>query len=564
MCPEEKQPSFTGSEGGRSCNGPMMEKSTASDSPQVSEDIGSTMEKARRKKRKRETFATAESPRRVKRKICDDKSSTCSQSIQGTTLYKTSPADSTSKEKAFGPFFDPRCKKMSEQLSSLTKIDWRDSDIQSWNSSLKKEELNCGVSLRTNINPRKKNSSMTFYPSSQSSAVEYMVPGSINVETRVRKVRLYPNQKQKQQFKKWFGDTRYTYNAALDYTRKHQHEFDMIWLRNRLVINQNLPYSKAFLKHTPKHIREGAIKDLVTARKAALSNMTGGNIKKFELGFRSKRQVRQSIVIPKAALRVCPTGLHIYKQFTKSPVVCNSKKVLVDHDCRLVCDGGMYFLCIPTDIPVCVSERKREFCAIDPGVRCFATLYSLNGVACYGEDMEARLTQRLLRLDKLRSKIDMEKRKRNRRRKKDAFHRLSSSFQNVQRDMHYKMANHMCERFTDIILPRFRSQQMSRKENRQLKTKTVRSMCALSHGKFRSRLIETGLLKGVVVHDCLEPYTTKSCSSCGTINDDIGSKKIFECFNCSMIADRDVNASKNIMLKFMKEQDMLLGTHACA
>ena len=131
MCPEEKQPSFTGSEGGRSCNGPMMEKSTASDSPQVSEDIGSTMEKARRKKRKRETFATAESPRRVKRKICDDKSSTCSQSIQGTTLYKTSPADSTSKEKAFGPFFDPRCKKMSEQLSSLTKIDWRDSHIQS-------------------------------------------------------------------------------------------------------------------------------------------------------------------------------------------------------------------------------------------------------------------------------------------------------------------------------------------------------------------------------------------------------------------------------------------------
>ncbi|KLL02395.1 MAG: transposase IS605 [Mycoplasmataceae bacterium RC_NB112A] len=48
----------------------------------------------------------------------------------------------------------------------------------------------------------------------------------------------------------------------------------------------------------------------------------------------------------------------------------------------------------------------------------------------------------------------------------------------------------------------------------------------------------------------VSPYlTSKKCSSCGKINKELGNKEIFECLNCGLILDRDVNATKNILWK---------------
>lgn len=566
MSQGEKQQNSTESEDQQLSTGPTETKSKASNNLVDREGIGLTTSKMiqEENKRKREESVTVGSHQQDRKKICSDKLSTCNPSIRDTKSSQTLPVDSTSKGKVLKPFFDQRCKEMSKQLSSHTKIDWHDSGIQSWNSSFRKETLNCSASLTTNIDPKKKNSSLTFYQSSQSSAAESMVQESTKKTTRVRKVRLYPNQLQKKQFRKWFGDTRYTYNSALAYTKKHEHKFNMIWLRNRLVINQNLPYSKKFLKDTPKHIREGAIKDLVSARKAALSNAKNGNIKHFELGFRSKKSPKQSIVIPKAAIRVCESGLFIYKQFTKDAIVCNTKKIEVKHDCRLVFENGLFYLCVPTDIEYKVEARKRSYVGVDPGVRCFACAYSLNGCLKYGENLRDVFYKRLLRLDALKSKIDTEKRKRNKQRKMVAFKRLSSKFHNIRRDIHYKMAHHMCTNFTDIIMPHFENHQMSAKGNRQLKTKTVRQMFSLAHGKFRVRLMETAERYGSTVHDITEPFTTKGCSGCGHIVEDLGGSKEFHCPNCGSKFDRDINSGKNFILKYAVENDFHMGIHAYA
>ena len=39
------------------------------------------------------------------------------------------------------------------------------------------------------------------------------------------------------------------------------------------------------------------------------------------------------------------------------------------------------------------------------------------------------------------------------------------------------------------------------------------------------------------------------CSNCTFIKKDLGPNKIFNCNNCNLIQDRDVNASRNICLK---------------
>jgi putative transposase len=202
-----------------------------------------------------------------------------------------------------------------------------------------------------------------------------------------------------------------------------------------------------------------------------------------------------------------------------------------------------------------LDRKKKEVCAVDPGVRSFLTVFSEKEIAIYGEGLEETLYQRLVHLDKLRSKIDLEKRKRNKRRQKDAFARLSKKFQNIQRDIHYKIAKDLCTAYSNIVLPVFDSKSMA--QSKQLRTKTVRSMSALAHGKFRTRLVESASMYGATVHNIGEEFTSKTCSSCGWMNENLGSNKVFHCQSCSFTGDRDVNAAKNIFLKALTQ-----GLHA--
>ena len=65
----------------------------------------------------------------------------------------------------------------------------------------------------------------------------------------------------------------------------------------------------------------------------------------------------------------------------------------------------------------------------------------------------------------------------------------------------------------------------------------------------KQRLIYKAYVAGKKVFLVPEHHTTKTCSSCGTINHNVGSKEIFECNSCKLITGRDMNASKNMKLK---------------
>jgi len=47
-----------------------------------------------------------------------------------------------------------------------------------------------------------------------------------------------------------------------------------------------------------------------------------------------------------------------------------------------------------------------------------------------------------------------------------------------------------------------------------------------------------------------ESYTSKTCTRCGQINN-VGASERYECERCRIKIDRDVNGSRNIMLKNM-------------
>ena len=69
--------------------------------------------------------------------------------------------------------------------------------------------------------------------------------------------------------------------------------------------------------------------------------------------------------------------------------------------------------------------------------------------------------------------------------------------------------------------------------------------------QLKQRLIYKAFIESKKVIYVPEHYTTKTCSSCGELNKDIGSKKVFECPTCNLITGRDINAAKNMKLKGM-------------
>ena len=87
------------------------------------------------------------------------------------------------------------------------------------------------------------------------------------------KIRIRPNRQDAQVLRQWFGCVRQTYNTALAAIRDgaipHKKRFNKFWLRNRFVTSRNIPKRHSYLyETTPKHVREGAIDDLVRAYKA--------------------------------------------------------------------------------------------------------------------------------------------------------------------------------------------------------------------------------------------------------------------------------------------------------
>jgi putative transposase len=69
--------------------------------------------------------------------------------------------------------------------------------------------------------------------------------------------------------------------------------------------------------------------------------------------------------------------------------------------------------------------------------------------------------------------------------------------------------------------------------------------------KLKQRLLYKAYVQGKKVFLVPEHHTTKTCSGCGYINDHVGSKEIFDCPNCKSKTGRDMNASKNMLLKGM-------------
>jgi transposase len=276
------------------------------------------------------------------------------------------------------------------------------------------------------------------------------------------------------------------------------------------------------------------------------TNFKNGNIKHFELSFKSKKQNSWSIGIPKSAIKlVNDREIRIYTQTEMHSFRLTEQVSDINHDCNLCFDGIDYYICIP-EIKQMKHSRGNWFASLDPGERKFQTLFCPddNMYIKMGTNASRKIYLLMLKLDNL---IGVSASKPSRK-IKTCILSLRRKILNLQKELHNKISSYLCNNYTNIYVPKLTKNNNILKINgRTLQTKTVRQMSALGHCKFIEKLkTKAQLFTNVHVRVITEEYSSQKCLGCKLLTKT--SNELYQCKHCKYTIDRDILGSTNILL----------------
>jgi len=357
-------------------------------------------------------------------------------------------------------------------------------------------------------------------------------------------------------------------------------------LRAKFVNNsvyENDP-ARRWVLDTPYEIRDTAMRDYVKACKSTRELYKTGRIKSYDMHFRSKKDKQQSITVRNREYKKTPghnTFSFARGSFKSAGVLdlIGAREPLpaeIGYDARLTRTRlGEWYLCVPMALDDVEQDKAvhelggdnqassvmpqppaTNVCALDPGVRCFQTLYDPSRPAVI--EIGAGDISRIYRLghaaDKLQSKrsaVHGHKRYSYQR----AYLRILRKIRRLVDELHCKTAKFLTDNYNVVLLPSFDTAQMAANSRgaRRISSKAVRGMMSWAHYRFKQRLLNkaynaSGSGKCHVVV-CKEDYTSKTCTVCGTLNTTLGGAKVFGCASCGLRIGRDYNGARNILLK---------------
>jgi putative transposase len=107
----------------------------------------------------------------------------------------------------------------------------------------------------------------------------------------------------------------------------------------------------------------------------------------------------------------------------------------------------------------------------------------------------------------------------------------------------------LCMHYNYVVIPRLNFHNFT-----NLYRKHKEKMATLRHCEFIDKLInKTREFTWCKVIECDEQWTSKTCGKCGKIDNDLGKSRTYSCKHCSVIIDRDINASRNILLRYVSQ-----------
>ena len=368
-------------------------------------------------------------------------------------------------------------------------------------------------------------------------------------DIRIKRIKLKPNYKTREIIKEWCNTSRAVYNKGVDEISKDNKNANFFQLRNKYVTakskeirNENV---QDWMLKTPKDIRAGALKNLVSGFKSGITNLKRKNIKFFNLKYRLKKSNTQVIEIPKSAIKILDNKqVKIFGRYIKDGIKHSKerRKIVIEHDCKIEYRyPDEYHLLIPYKRKYQEYDKKRDIIALDPGVRKFMTAYSQEETRTFNPSNKIEILN--AQTDSIKSLSPKNKKK--------AVLKRELKVGNLIKEFHYSVINYLTKTYNKVFLPTFETSAIIKHceaKQRVIGRSTARRMNNLSHYKFKQRLLHRCELTNTKLYLVNESYTSKTCTKCGCLNN-IGSNETYNCLKCGLVIDRDVNGARNIFIK---------------
>lgn len=338
---------------------------------------------------------------------------------------------------------------------------------------------------------------------------------------------------QKSILQKWNNNSRYAYNKSV-WLMNNDSSLDELELRNLITPKKCCSRIPWFLE-TPKEIREAAVFESHKNKDSAFTNIKNKNIKHFKLKYKSSKKKSWIINGITGIKKINNKTIELYPRYHFGHIKTVEEIPDINNECSIYFDGLNYFINIIIESPIKKIKNRKHCIASDPGIRTFHTFYDTENIIKIGNETEKTLLPDLLITDKLKNKNKLKQ-------------KLKLKIENKRNELHNKTINWLCKTYDKIIIPKFETKNMIKKENRKLNKKTIRMMGLLSHFKFLKKLkTKAKEFKNEIIIGN-EAYSTRTCGNCEFIKNDIGSLEEWICNRCKIHHDRDSNASRNIFI----------------
>lgn len=408
---------------------------------------------------------------------------------------------------------------------------------------------------------------------------------NINTVTKCKQYIIYPTKEQLDKLQIWFKECKYVYDKCSEKYKTNPEIFEDSYMSIKQIIFKEL-YTNGD-KKTPYDVLTDEVRIFCSNLKSCKTNLENGNINKFDIG-EKRTQLGQCIFIPKTAVK-------------KGSIYCNTLKKMkglesvelndLKNDCRLIYDAKLnrYSLLVPVNIPTKVIENRQPVVALDPGEKIFIAYYGLNEFGQLGINMRYEILGEQAKIKKFQKLLDKKINRRGKQMSKQNLKKIQkkinkcySKIRNITKELHNKIAYFLCTNYDRILIPEFKTQNMVKNEKvgvgkkkvtekfvtegkeagkaelkiynkkKRLNKKVKFTLGMLSHYRFRQHLSNKCAEYGCDLKVITEEHTSITCTKCG-IRSSVYNKREKNCTVCGYKIDRDVNGSRNILLKNITE-----------
>lgn len=417
------------------------------------------------------------------------------------------------------------------------------------------------------------------------------VKETIKEITKVSQIKLFLTNEQKEYMKIIIGTYRYFYNRGVAYLNNYNKTTKKSWYlvdpkdsktkKTVKIIGKDNPYTfitmKKYIKDNypswilidfPSHLVDEAFREC-SARFLTCLNQCRTNNKPFDFSFKTKKEIVQTMNLERPMINSKSNGIFVKWMINGKYIFKNIKT----HDkfsnyefkgSSLSYHSVLNSFTLNLTYKIQSEPTKiKNICAIDQGIRTPFTIYSTNEVVKIGFGASEKIIKVCKEIDIIQSRINSEtyyvKDKDGKKkyykvtsgRKKSlrkAMHRKIKYLKNLKRELHNKSIRYLCDNYSTIIVPPFKTQAMVK----TLNSKVSRMMCTFSFYEFKTKLINKAQEYNINIIEKCEPYTSKTCGNCGIINYGLGTSEVYKCTNCDLEIDRDINGSRCILLRNLK------------